>query len=314
MTTDFYMTLPSNASMKTHINNTLTHCITDLPQRIDLTGEWDCGLTEMQYPHTWYNVTENDVCLLLNTIGASDTSRRTKLSCGYYDDPLTLLYHVNKGLYSLRTAETRAQMSYSSVTQKMTLHMTANTLFTIPYHSATASMLGFRGPVASDPEAVTSPPVIDTDPSDSSYPFHVEADDVGNLTQGFDTLYVYTDIVESRIVGDTLAPLLRALPISRRHGDRVSARFTNVHYVPLLCSNFNSIEVDIRDDMGRRVPFDAGPDCSYELQRLLRATGWRCAALLRRCAIPARSRTGQSVRRSVAQRHAYHQERCRGFG
>ena len=149
MATDFYMTLPSNASMKTHPDNTLTHYITALPQRIDLTGEWECGLAEFQYPHTWYNVTENDVWLFLNTIDASDTSRRTMLSCGYYDDPLTLMYHVNKGLYSLWTDKTRAQMSYSSVTQKMTLHMTANTLFTIPYHSATASMLGFRRPVAS---------------------------------------------------------------------------------------------------------------------------------------------------------------------
>ena len=170
------------------------------------------------------------------------------------------MYHVNKGLHSLRTKETRAQMSYSSVTQKMTLHMTANTVFTIPYHSAMTSMLGFRRPVASEPEAVTSFPIIDIDhlPSDSSYPFHIEADDVVNLTQGFDTLYVYTDIVESRIVGDTLAPLLRALPISGRHGDRVSDRFTNVHYVPLLCSNFHTIEVDIRNDMGRRVPFEYG--------------------------------------------------------
>ena len=160
MATDFYMTLPSNASMKMHPDNTLTHYVTALPQRIDLTGEWECGLAEVQYPHTWYNVTENDVWFFLNTIDAPDSSRRSKLSCGYYDDPLTLLYHVNKGLYSMRTEETQAQMSYSSVTQKMTLHMTANTLFTIPYHSATASMLGFRKPVASEPEAVTSSPVL----------------------------------------------------------------------------------------------------------------------------------------------------------
>ena len=52
MATDFYMTLPSNASMKSHPDNTLAHYITDLPQRIDLTGEWECGLAETQYPHT----------------------------------------------------------------------------------------------------------------------------------------------------------------------------------------------------------------------------------------------------------------------
>ena len=257
MATDFYMTLPSNASMEMHPDNTLTHYVTHLPQRIDLTGEWECGLAEVQYPHTWYNVTENDAWLFLNPVDAPHTYRRTQLSCGYYDDPLTLMYHVNKGLYTLRTSTTQAQMSYSSVTQKMTLHMTAITLFTIP-HPTTASMLGFRKPVASDSATASSSTTMDSRPSDSSYPFHFEAEDVVNLTQGFDTLYVYTNIVESRIVGDTLAPLLRPLPISGRNGDRVSARFTNVHYVPLLYSHFDSIEVDIRDDMGRRVPFEYG--------------------------------------------------------
>ena len=261
MTTDFYMTLPSNASMKTHLDNTLSHYVTELPHRVDLIGEWECGLTEMQYSHTWYNVTENDVWLFLEEVDVSDVTRRAKLSCGYYVDPLTLLYHVNNGLYSLRTEKTRAQMSYSSVTQKMTLHMTENTVFTIPYHSSTTSMLGFHKIVSTGTEtAATSASslVSDSRTSDSSYPFHIEAPDVVDMTQGFNTLYVYTDVVESRIVGDTLAPLLRSIPISERHGDRVSERFTNVHYIPLLRSNFHSIEVDIRDDMGRRVPFEYG--------------------------------------------------------
>ena len=261
MTTDFYMTLPSNASMKTHLDNTLTHYVTELPHRVELVGEWECGLTEMQYSHTWYNVTENDVWLFLEEVDVPDVTRRTKLSCGYYDDPLTLMYHVNNGLYSLRTEKTRAQMSYSSVTQKMTLHMTENTRFTIPYHSSTTSMLGFHKKVVTGTETTAtsaSSLVPDSRPSDSSYPFHIEAPDVVDMTQGFNTLYVYTDVVESRIVGDTLAPLLRSIPISGRHGDRVSERFTNVHYIPLLRSNFHSIEVDIRDDMGRRVPFEYG--------------------------------------------------------
>ena len=261
MTTDFYMTLPSNASMKTHPDNTLTHYVTELPHCVDLVGEWECGLTEMQYSHTWYNVTEDDVWLFLEEVDAPDVNRRSRLSCGYYDNPLTLMYHVNNGLYSLRTEKARAQMSYSSVTQKMTLHMTENTIFTIPYHSSTTSMLGFHKIVATGTEmdaTSASSLVPDSRPSDSSYPFHIEAPDVVNMTQGFNTLYVYTDVVESRIVGDSLAPLLRSIPISGHHGDSVSERFTNVHYIPLLRSNFHSIEVDIRDDMGRRVPFEYG--------------------------------------------------------
>ena len=66
MTNDFYLTLPSNASMKMHPDNALAHYITDLPQRIDLTGEWECGLAEIQYPHTWYNVRVDDSWFFIN--------------------------------------------------------------------------------------------------------------------------------------------------------------------------------------------------------------------------------------------------------
>ena len=93
---------------------------------------------------------------------------------------------------------------------------------------------------------------------DAPYPFRKEAEDVVNMTRGFDTIYVYTDVVESRIVGDSLAPLLRALPVGGSHGATVSDRFTNIHYVPLLYSHFKSIEMDIRDDTGRFVPFEYG--------------------------------------------------------
>ena len=72
------------------------------------------------------------------------------------------------------------------------------------------------------------------------------------MDQGFDTIYVYTDVVESRIVGDSVAPLLRALPVCGSHGETVSDRFSNIHYVPLLYLHFKSIEIDIR------VPFEYG--------------------------------------------------------
>ena len=52
MATDFYLTLRSNASMKMYPDNTFVYYITDLPQRIVLSGEWECGLAEIQYINT----------------------------------------------------------------------------------------------------------------------------------------------------------------------------------------------------------------------------------------------------------------------
>ena len=184
---------------------------------------------------------------------------------------------VNWGLRLMSTDKVRTKLTYSLITQKITLHMSSDTGFTIQYHSALAPMLGFRESIVTSPPAPaadstrqhdhprpvgTSATVIIPPPPthspDGSYPFRKVAEDVVNLNRGFDTIYVYTDVVESRMVGDSIAPLLRALPVGGIHGATVSDRFTNIHYVPLLYSHFKSIEMDIRDDTGRRVPFEYG--------------------------------------------------------
>ena len=159
--------------------------------------------------------------------------------------------------------------------------MTPSTEFTVPHHSALVKMLGFEPSVVSSPPAAAAdmtrthvhPRLGVTDigltPStsvvlplketpDGLYTYRKEAENVVHMDQGFDTIYVYTDVVESRIVGDSLAPLLRALSVSGSHGATVSDRFTNIHYVPVLYSHFHSIDMDIRNDTGRRVPFEYG--------------------------------------------------------
>ena len=232
----------------------------------------------------------------------------TKIEAGYYHSPDVLLDHVNKALKRMWTDKTRAKLSYSTITQKMTLHMSTDTDFSMPYQSAMGTILGYYPSLVTSPARDrdkrvythprvgqetnrTYPPELGLTPSATvtlppekpniTYSFRQEANTVVNMNQGFDTIYVHTDVVESRIVGDSLVPLLRCLPVSGGHGATVSDHFTNVHYVPLLRKEFGTIEVDISDDTGRRVPFEhgrvtgrfifdgVGPDCSeYELQRI----------------------------------------------
>ena len=58
----------------------------------------------------------------------------------------------------------------------------------------------------------------------------------------FESLNVYSSIVEPRIVGDRIAPLLRIVPITGRHGDMVTARFYHVQYISVLSREFGSVE------------------------------------------------------------------------
>lgn len=57
----FYLTLPSDGSMKTFPNNRISQFKTLLPQNIDLTdGEWEVALTEIMFGTSIENISENE--------------------------------------------------------------------------------------------------------------------------------------------------------------------------------------------------------------------------------------------------------------
>ncbi len=49
---DFYLTLPSNASLL----NTTANFSVHLPQKLNLQGRWEVALVEIQYPFSWNNI------------------------------------------------------------------------------------------------------------------------------------------------------------------------------------------------------------------------------------------------------------------
>lgn len=52
----FYLTLPSDNSLNFYPDNKISNFKTRLPTPLELKGEWEVGLAEFIYPHTWYNV------------------------------------------------------------------------------------------------------------------------------------------------------------------------------------------------------------------------------------------------------------------
>ena len=58
MESEFYVVLPSNSSMKYFPDNKTPNFVTKLSRTLQLDGEWEVGLAEIDYPHTWYNIRE----------------------------------------------------------------------------------------------------------------------------------------------------------------------------------------------------------------------------------------------------------------
>ena len=77
--------------MVTHPNNTLAQYITILPRSINLSGEWECGLTDILYPHDWYNVRNARVTVEHD----GNTETDAHFQDGYCDSPKALARTLN---------------------------------------------------------------------------------------------------------------------------------------------------------------------------------------------------------------------------
>jgi hypothetical protein len=84
------------------------------------------------------------------------------------------------------------------------------------------------------------------------------SDWVADVKKGLNSLYVYSPLVEPRMVGDAQVPLLRIIPVEGRDGEMITRVFDPIQYCPLLQRRFQTVEIDIRDDTGSIVPFERG--------------------------------------------------------
>ena len=79
-----------------------------------------------------------------------------------------------------------------------------------------------------------------------------------DISGGFHTIFVYCDIIKTNLVGDSQTQLLRFVEIPNNifYGDQVHLIFDEIQYFPLVTNEFESIEIDIKDDSGGNIPFN----------------------------------------------------------
>ena len=82
---------------------------------------------------------------------------------------------------------------------------------------------------------------------------NVEAPLPVDLEAGFHAMYLYTDIVEPQLVGDSKVSLLKVVKCSGQFGDNVSVNFPNLQYVPVNVKSFETA-----DDTQEKVPLEFG--------------------------------------------------------
>ena len=244
---DFYLTLPSNSSTDVYPDNTLANFKTKLPNRIELDGRWEVGLVEMQYPHTWYNLREGEGEMTIVDSAVDGPIREIRapirISPGYYHTIEDLLKRMELDIarsLNMNKTERPVRFLYDEIRRKVIAKVTPIFNigdYTISLRSSLQRILGFESPVLRVGTTEAEFPV-DMDPLHS--------------------LYIYCDLIEPRVVGDRMAKLLRVVPVEGRSGDMVTRIYENVHYNPLQRKSFETVEIDIRDSLGVKAPFERG--------------------------------------------------------
>ena len=224
--------------MSYYEDNTLASFTTRLPNTIDLEGDWEVGLVEIQYPHNWFNVPP-EVTARSFRMGGRRNGRaedhRFIIVDGYYPSARSLLDEIQRKANDCANSTNMVELHLDAVRQKVSLVNDIPYTITVPAHIQ--RMLGMNNSYFSNNSRVADA-VVDM-----------------NL---LDSLYVYCDVVEPRVVGDSLTPLLRIVPVEGEHGELVTRIYTNVHYVRVQRKTFQTLEVNIRDRTGKKVPFERG--------------------------------------------------------
>ena len=248
--------------------NTLTHYVTKLPDRFDLLGEWEVGLSEIQYPISWYNVSKEDVQLEMYHVDPSSSSGAAAVHDvspppGHYDSPDALVKQINATIASKESKKNLIRFSYNEISKKITITFgpDAKLPTVLVMSKMFAELAGFS---LADIKSVLSEHEEKGKEDDNWWKIKgtanrsITGSNVCDLQRGFYSLFVYCDVVEHVVVGDVKAPLLRTVNITGKEGLTVNRIFQTVQYVPVQRKQFSTIEIDIRDDTGRPVPFQRG--------------------------------------------------------
>ena len=252
------MTLPSNSSMSYHPHNTAAQFRTTLAQPVELTGDWEVALTEIYLPNNWFNITQNECWFELN-------NERFMIPEGLYPSVKTVMDQMMQLLREKRQFSDADSREYNRpLNDSIIANMQRRTRIVLGYVKPWDKVV-FIIPI--ELELTMSVSLmkilgfqsfrrIETSPAPSSV--IMLAQDKPEIYAKSFMMYIYCDLVEPGLVGDTKVPLLRVVSVNKHAFEITSRIYTSPIYVPLQKKSFGTVEVNIMTDTGDPMPFASG--------------------------------------------------------
>ena len=239
-----------------------------MPDRFDLVDKWEVGLSEIQYPISWYNVNKEDVHLetyhvdLLSSSGMAAV-HDVSPPPGHYDSPDALVKQINATIASKESKKNLIRFSYNEISKKITITFgpDAKLPTVLVMGKMFAELSGFS---LADVKSIFYEHEEKGKEDDNWWKIKgaanrsITGSNICDLQRVFYSLFVYCDVVEHIVVGDVKAPLLRTVNITGKEDLTINRIFQTVQYVPVQRKQFSTIGIDIRDNTGHMVPFQRG--------------------------------------------------------
>ena len=192
----------------------------------------------MTYHNNWHNVCDS-------TVTFRNAETRRELVVNVPDGKYTKLGALCRELYALVSRSSvmkHVRVGYDGSKDKPYLNFIDAT-HTVKFSVDLADVLGF---------------VPDKEYSGNGervYPEYVK-----NLDGAYDNLYVYCSLCANRVVGDALAPCLMNVPVrsATANTNLIHERVSNPMYVPVVATDTDTVEIDIRRGDGQPVLFRGG--------------------------------------------------------
>ena len=240
----FYITLPSNSSLTDYPNNTMAQFRTKLPSEIRLTGNWEVGLSDILFPKTF--ATDSQVFVVYNT---DDFRQEYTTAKRYFSTSRDFVEHLNE----LLAKEYDTQKVYFRIHDDfVTVNIKGG--YGIIMDPKLLRLLGFKEDAT--PAEFYAKASIKENP---------KTPDGLNLTgvrksnlHGIYTIYIYTDIIEPNVVGDSLVRLLEIIPIANDKELMCAYRIERPRYVPVQSKSITFPKIELMTDQGSPIPFMNG--------------------------------------------------------
>ena len=254
---DFYVSLPSNVDNKLFPRNSNGHYKTQLEHELHLeSGKWEVGLAEFHYTKSFHNIKGGGVAFYEHDEALSSSAgvkpgkgvflrRLLEVPAAHYRSLADMVNALSsllqgsalEGAFSVRiNYNRRATVVYNPSPQ------VRRRVRRVKLYGDFSRALGFGALFPLTPGAMKKGPMA------------------ADVNRGMTGLFIYTNVVDRHLVGDSFVPLLRVVPVRRSDSpfENVAIEFSNVQYHEVGNFHGREIEVQVRRDTGKTVNFNAG--------------------------------------------------------